>query len=82
MFLDTYLPQSLLVGRYIISSVLLTCHCSFASEKLSLDVESGNNCRSISNLRFISKLLEHIVARGMEIRLSSNSLYLPIAPLY
>jgi hypothetical protein len=40
------------------------------------------NYRPISNLNFISKLVERIVAKRMEEHLSSNSLFLPLQSAY
>ena len=51
-------------------------------KKASLDVDNLTNYRPISNLHFVSKFLERIVARRMEEHLASNSLFLPFQSAY
>jgi Reverse transcriptase (RNA-dependent DNA polymerase) len=51
-------------------------------KKPSLNTEDLANYRPISNLNFISKLLERIVAKRIDEHLSFNSLYLPLQSAY
>ena len=51
-------------------------------KKPSLDHETLANYRPISNLNFISKLLERVVAKQIEAHLSANALSLPYQSAY
>ena len=51
-------------------------------KKPSLPPEDLNNYRPISNLNFISKILEKVVASRMNSHLSTNSLFLPFQSAY
>ena len=51
-------------------------------KKPSLPADDLNNYRPISNLNFISKILEKIVALRVQSHLSSNSLHLPFQSAY
>ena len=51
-------------------------------KKPSLDKENLSNYMPISNLNFISKLLERVVAKRLHEHLSTNSLYLPLQSAY
>jgi hypothetical protein len=51
-------------------------------KKASLSPEDLNNYRPISNLNFISKILEKVVLARINLHLSSNSLFLPLQSAY
>ena len=51
-------------------------------KKPSLPADDLNNYRPISNLNFISKILEKVVSNRVQSHLSSNSLYLPFQSAY
>jgi hypothetical protein len=51
-------------------------------KKPSLSVDDLNNYRPISNLNFVSKILEKIVALRVQSHLSSNTLYSPFQSAY
>jgi len=51
-------------------------------KKPSLDKENSSNYRPISNLSFLSKLVERIVKTRLDIHLASNSLYNPFQSAY
>ena len=51
-------------------------------KKPSLSADDLSNYRPISNLNFLSKVLERIVAKQMHAHLSSNAYYLPFQSAY
>lgn len=80
MYLDIYSPpynQSILLVEGIFHTSLAQAILKPFLKKAPLDFENLNNYsyRPISNLHFISKLLERIIARRIETHLMLNSLY-------
>ena len=70
--ITTLINYSLAEGCF--PSVFKTAHVRPLLIKASLPPEDLNNYRPISNLNFISKILEKVVANRMNSRLSTNSI--------
>ena len=68
--------QSFAIYRYF-SYAFQSIPCYPTPQKLSLDKDTLNNYRLISNLCLISKITERIIKSRLNAHLSSNSLYNP-----
>jgi hypothetical protein len=66
----------------IFPSRFKTAHVRPLLKKPSLPPDDLNNYRPISNLNFISKILEKVVASRIQSHLSTNSLFLPFQSAY
>ena len=78
--ITTLINYSLAEGCF--PSIFKNAHVRPLLKKPSLPPEDLNNYRPISNLNFISKILEKVVASRMNSHLSTNSLFLPFQSAY
>ena len=81
---DHHHTDQLFIGRRegCFPSIFKNAHVRPLLKKPSLPPEDLNNYRPISNLNFISKILEKVVASRMNSHLSTNSLFLPFQSAY
>mgnify|MGYP003547058831 FL=1 len=73
---------NLSLSEGIFPSIFKLAHVRPLLKKPSLPTDDFNNYRPISNLNFISKILEKVVSLRVQSHLSSNSLYLPFQSAY